>query len=79
MSKLNVVRQIKQKTRPAFSNNLNPENDKEIGWNNRFHLGKLPDYNAHNDLNCKKTRKTYFIYFIKSNFLIKPIFNFSSF
>jgi hypothetical protein len=54
MSKLNVVRQIKQKTRPAFSNNLHPENEKEIGWNNRFHLGKLPEYNAYSDSNCKK-------------------------
>jgi hypothetical protein len=70
MSKLNVVRQIKQKTRPAFSNNLNPENDKEIRWNNRFHLGKLPDYNSHQDSNCKKTNymKIYQNIFIKVNF-----------
>jgi hypothetical protein len=52
MSKLNVVRQIKQKNRPAFSTNSHVEYEKEVGWNSRFHLGKLPQYNAFNDSNC---------------------------
>ena len=51
MSKVNIVRQIRNK-----SNVKSPIEDefiKEKKWNSRFHLGKLPAYNAHNDANCK--------------------------
>jgi hypothetical protein len=47
MSKLNVVRQIK-----FGKGNQDYDLQKELGWNNRFHLGKLPAYNAYNDTNC---------------------------
>ena len=47
MSKINVLRQIK------LAKNSQDEVQKELGWNNRFHLGKLPPYNAFNDTNCK--------------------------
>ena len=58
MSKLNVVRGIKQKKETNSSkfggSSANFELEKELGWDNRFHLGKLPEYNALKDYNCKK-------------------------
>lgn len=47
MSKVNTLRQMKQKS-------VHDENSKETGWNNRFHLSKLPTYNAFSDENCNK-------------------------
>jgi len=51
MSKLSVVRQIKQQKNS--SGDLNKEMNREIKWDGRFHIGKLPDYNAMKDSNCK--------------------------
>ena len=48
MSKLNVVRQIK-----LGKGHQEYELQKELAWNSRFHLGKLPAYNALHDTNCK--------------------------
>ena len=44
MNKVNILRQIRQKP----TNDL----DREQNWNNRFHLGKLPEYNTMTDNNC---------------------------
>ena len=56
MSKLNIVRQIKNK-------NIKKEDEyeKENKWNNRFHLAKLPPYDSHHDTNCKikKIKKSF--------------------
>jgi hypothetical protein len=57
MSKLNIVRGIKQKketTSSKFGGSHHWELEKELGWDNRFHLGKLPDYDAFKDYNCKR-------------------------
>jgi len=51
MSKLSVVRQIKQQKNSVQE--MNKEMEKEIKWDTRFHLGKLPDYNVFKDKNCK--------------------------
>jgi len=51
MSKLSVVRQIKQQKNAI--QDMNREMKKELKWDNRFHLGKLPDYNSLKDDNCK--------------------------
>lgn len=51
MSKLSVVRQIKQQKNAIHD--MNKEMEKELKWDNRFHLGKLPDYDSLKDVNCK--------------------------
>ena len=46
MSRINVVREIKQKNltnRTALANNKDLK--RERGWDNRFYLGKIPTYN----------------------------------
>lgn len=46
MSRINVVREIKQKNstnRTALANNKDLKREK--GWDNRFYLGKIPTYN----------------------------------
>lgn len=59
MSKVNTLRQIRKASNSnrGGSNGSNPiyndELRKELGWNNRFHLGKLPKYDTYHDNNCK--------------------------
>ena len=54
MSKMNIVRQIRNK-----SKDNEVKSKKEIKWDSRFHLGKLPQYDALHDINCKlKLKKT---------------------
>lgn len=47
MSKMNIVRQIRNKSK---DNEVIVK--KEQKWDSRFHLGKLPTYDAFNDINC---------------------------
>ena len=42
MSRVNTVREIKQKQQ------------KEKGWDSRFYLERIPTYDAYSDPNCKK-------------------------
>ena len=44
---INIVRSIKTKTYRDHDVNFG----KETKWNDRFHLGKLPPYDAYKDLN----------------------------
>ena len=60
MSRINVVREIKQKNstnRTALANNKDLKREK--GWDNRFYLGKIPTYNP------RKQSIIQFIYFIR--------------
>ena len=49
-NKINIIRAIK-------SNNIrqqDPNFAREIGWDDRFHLGKLPNKQIQNNQDCKK-------------------------
>lgn len=48
MSRINFVREIKQKNRNNFQ-----ERKREDGWNDRFYLGKISDYKPYT-INSKK-------------------------
>lgn len=48
MSRVNMAREIRSR---HVSRSLAVKREK--GWDNRFVLGKIPDYNAHNDKYCK--------------------------
>jgi hypothetical protein len=57
MSKVNVIRNMKNKTSERSNSKTlcglyNSELEKEQKWDNRFHLGKLPKYDAYQDENC---------------------------
>lgn len=41
MSRINIVREIRDKNQTK-KNNMNLK--RELGWNDRFILGKIPDY-----------------------------------
>ena len=45
MSNINIVREIKNNKKKTQNNN---EMMRETGWNNRFYLGKITDYNNNN-------------------------------
>ncbi len=47
MSKINIVRSIKTK---QILND--PQHNREMGWDSRFHLAKLQPYDAHQDAYC---------------------------
>lgn len=47
MSRINIVREIKDKTNRNAQAKMNSHNFKrEQGWNDRFTLGKIPEYNS---------------------------------
>lgn len=46
-NKINIVRSIK--TKNIYNND--PIYVKEVGWDDRFHLGKLPSYEPNRELN----------------------------
>lgn len=49
-NKINIIRAIK-------SNNIrqqDPNYNKEIGWDDRFHLGKLKNKKLYNTFDCNK-------------------------
>jgi len=47
MSKINIVRSIKTKNIREDSNH-----NREMAWDNRFHLAKLPPYDSYSDAYC---------------------------
>jgi hypothetical protein len=52
MSKISIVRSIKQKNNVHLQKDNDINYMRENGWDNRFHLGKLPNYDSHNDNYC---------------------------
>lgn len=61
MSKINIVRSIKTKNIRDDANH-----NREMGWDNRFHLAKLQPYDAYQDAYC--TFILYKVFYKISNF-----------
>ena len=68
MNKINIVREIKKK------NLNNNEMMRESGWNNRFYLGKITDYNNNN---IKKNKTSNFNNFKSNKNLNGPLYNYN--
>ena len=70
MNKINIVREIKNNKKKNLNNN---EMMRETGWNNRFYLGKITDYNN----NTIKKNKTCNNNFINNKNLNSALYNYN--
>lgn len=51
MNQINNIKLLK-KHKQRLTNNLQMSHDRESQWNNRYHLAKIPKYDAQKDSNC---------------------------